>query len=160
MRSVSALAIALIVIILVVTAVVVATLYVSRVRTTTTTTPTVTLTVVTYTGAPSKFLALAASEFHQLHPNVYVQVINFSFSQYISNELTVLRSGSSQYDIVTFTPTTSTVLQPYLMPLNSSIINVSDIIWPVESFGGLYRLPNGSTEIVGVAFETDGMVFK
>ena len=159
MKSVSALAIAIIVIMLIVAAVVVATLYVSRVRTTTTTTPTVTLTVVTYTGAPSRFLALAAAEFHQLHPNVYVQVINFSFSQYISNELTVLRSGSSQYDIVTFTPTTSTVLQPYLMPLNSSIINVSDIIWPVESFGGIYRLPNGSTEMVGVAFETDGMVF-
>ncbi len=161
MRSVSALAVAVIVVILVVAAAVVVTLYSAQMKTKTTTTTTAkaVLTVVTYTGAPSKFLALAASEFEASHPNVEVQVINYSFSQYISNELTVLKSGSSQYDIVTFTPTTSTVLEPYLMPLNSSVVNVSDLIWPVESFGGIYRLSNGSTEMVGVAFETDGMVF-
>ncbi len=154
MRSVSAWVIAAVIIVIVVVAAVAATLYVSRTKP-----KTVTLTVVTYTGAPSKFLALAASEFEAAHPNVVVQVINYSFSQYVSNELTVLKSGSSQYDIVTFTPTSSMVLEPYLLPLNSSVVNVSDLIWPVESFGGVYRLPNGSTEIVGVAFETDGMVF-
>ncbi|MGC9071856.1 MAG: extracellular solute-binding protein [Acidilobus sp.] len=153
MRSLSAWALAAIVIVIIVVTAVGVTIYYMRYRP-----KPVTLTIVTYTGAPSKFLALAAEEFESRHPNVVVQVINFSFSQYVSNELTVLKSGSSQYDIVTFTPTSSMVLEPYLVPLNSSVLNLSDLIWPVESFGGVYRLPNGSTQVIGVAFETDGMV--
>jgi len=43
---------------------------------------------------------------------------------------------------------------PYLVPLEMSYFNQSDIIWDQEAFGGVYRLSNGSTEVIGVAIQT------
>jgi len=117
------------------------------------TTPTVTLVVATYTGVTQSFLQkVAIPMFEQEHPGVSVQVEAFPFTQYINNELTVLRAGGNQYDIVTFTPTTARLLAPYVMPLNSSIINVSDLLWPAESFGGVIYNPTTNTSMIaGVA---------
>jgi len=117
------------------------------------TTPTVTLVVATYTGVTQSFLQkVAIPMFEQEHPGVSVQVEAFPFTQYINNELTVLRAGGNQYDIVTFTPTTARLLAPYVMPLNSSIINMSDLLWPAESFGGVIYDPTTNTSMIaGVA---------
>ena len=125
--------------------------------TTTTTTvstsvPSVTLTVATYTGAPQYLFKLAIPLFEEEHPGVVVQVDAYPFTEYIDNELTVLKAGSSAYDIVTFTPTTARVLAPYVVPINSSVINISDLLWPVESFGGvIYNQTTNQSVIVGVA---------
>jgi multiple sugar transport system substrate-binding protein len=117
------------------------------------TTPTVTLVVATYTGVTQSFLQkVAIPMFEQEHPGVSVQVEAFPFTEYINNELTVLRAGGNQYDIVTFTPTTARLLAPYVMPLNSSIINMSDLLWPAESFGGVIYDPTTNTSMIaGVA---------
>ena len=117
------------------------------------TTPTVTLVVATYTGVTQSFLQkVAIPLFEQEHPGVSVKVEAFPFTQYINNELTVLRAGGNQYDIVTFTPTSARLLAPYVVPLNSSIINVSDLLWPAESFGGVIYDPTTNTStIAGVA---------
>ncbi len=125
----------------------------SMTTSTKTTTPTgVTLYVATYTGAPQTLLNLVIPIFEEEHPGVHVQVVALPFTQYIDNELTVLKTGSSSYDIVTFTPTTARVLAPYVVPLNSSIINISDLLWPVESFGGvIYNQTTNQSIIVGVA---------
>ena len=119
---------------------------------TTATTPQATLVIATYTGAPQQFLKMVIPMFEATHPGVTVQVDALPFSDYISNELTVLKAGQSSYDIVTFTPTTARTLAPYVVPLNSSVINASDIIWPAESFGGvIYNATTNTSEIVGVA---------
>jgi len=76
--------------------------------------------------------------FHQIHPNVQVEVIKYPFSEYIQKELTALEAHSSQYDIVGFTSTSALHVAPYLLPLNQSVFNFSDIIYPQEDFGGLY----------------------
>jgi len=124
----------------------------------------VTLVVATYSGAPAEpLLRLAASIFEQEHPGVTVDVVTFPYSQYISNELTALRAaaagGSNQYDIVTYTTTTVGQLAPYLLPLNSSVINETDILPPDLKAAGLYRNPlTGNVTWVGVPIQTDGIV--
>mgnify|MGYP001770697937 CR=1 FL=1 len=120
----------------------------------------VTLTVVTYTGAPAQpLLDLAAQEFERLHPGVKVDVVAYPYGQYISNELTVLQAGGSQYDVVTYTTTTVGLIAPYLLPLNSSVINESDILPPDLLAAGIYRNPlTGESEWVGVPIQTDGIV--
>ena len=121
--------------------------------TTTSTTQVVTLTVATYTGVTQSFLNdVAIPMFEQEHPNVKIQVDAFPFSDYITNELTVLRAGESTYDIVTFTPTSANLIAPYVVPLNSSIVNISDLLWPVESFGGVvYNATTNQSIIAGLA---------
>ncbi|MGC9113361.1 ABC transporter substrate-binding protein [Acidilobus sp.] len=120
----------------------------------------VTLTVVTYSGAPAQpLLELAASVFEQEHPGVKVNVVTFPYSQYISNELSVLEAKSPEYDVVTYTTTTVGQVAPYLLPLNSSIINESDILPPDLHAAGFYYNPlTGNTTWVGVPIQTDGIV--
>ena len=117
-----------------------------------TSTAPVTLNVVTYNGI-NQVLELAAQEFEQLHPGVTVNVITFPWSDYVDNELTVLRAGSSSYDVITFTPTSSQLFFPYVTPINASYINVSDLLWGQEAFGGVEYV-NGSPVIMGVAIQT------
>ena len=112
----------------------------------------VTLTVVTYSGI-NQVLDLAAEEFEKLHPGVKVEVIVFPWSDYVENELTVLKAGSSQYDVVTFTPTSSRLLFPYVVPINSSYVNLSDLLWGQEAFGGVEYV-NGTMDVMGVAMQT------
>ena len=122
--------------------------------------PSVTLTVATYTGAPAQpLLELAAEEFMKEHPGVKVNVVAYPFSQYITNELTVLQSRSPEYDVVTYTTTTVGEVAPYLLQLNSSAVNATDILKPDLDAAGLYYNPsNGSVEWVGVPIQTDGLV--
>jgi len=111
------------------------------------------LVVVTYNDI-KPVIQLAAEEFEASHPGVKVVVVSFPWDSYINNELTVLEAKSPQYDVVTFTPTSSQLVAPYLVPLDMSYFNQSDIIWDQEAFGGVYRLSNGSTEVIGVAIQT------
>ncbi|MFP3081199.1 MAG: extracellular solute-binding protein [Acidilobus sp.] len=113
----------------------------TQMTTTTSTSMTVsspeTLTVVTYTGKTGQgFMEFAAHLFEEEHPNVKVNVIAFPFTQYISNELTELQSGQGQYDIVTYTPANTMEFVPYLVPLNSTYVNISDLFYPVQALGG------------------------
>ena len=178
MKAISAKVTALIVIIVVIVAVAGGALYVVGRRHTTTTastttststtsvtatpstTPSTTLTVATYAGAPAQpLLNAAATVFEEEHPGVKVKVVVFPYDQYISNELTVLQSGQGQYDIVTYTTTTVGQLAPYLLPLNSSVINETDILPPDLNAAGLYRNPlTGNVTWVGVPIQTDGIV--
>jgi len=165
MKAISTLAIAIIIIIVI--AVVAAAAYFitssSHPSVATTTTPTiatnttapVTLTVVTFSGESANFIQYAGELFHQIHPNVQVEVIKYPFSEYIQKELTALEAHSSQYDIVGFTSTSALDVAPYLLPLNQSVFNFSDIIYPQEDFGGLYyNASTNKTEIIGIAYET------
>jgi len=111
------------------------------------------LVIVTYSDV-EPVVQLAAEEFEASHPDVKVVVVPFPWNSYVQNELTVLEAHSPQYDVVTFTPTSSQLLAPYLVPLNMSYFNQSDIIWDQEAFGGVYELSNGSAEVIGVAIQT------
>ncbi|MEM0092613.1 MAG: extracellular solute-binding protein, partial [Saccharolobus sp.] len=157
MKAISTLAIAAIVII-VIAAIGVAAYFIihhSSSTTTPTTSSPITLTVVTFSGESAQFIQYAGELFHQLHPNVQVQVIQYPFSQYIDKELTALEAHSSQYDIIGFTSTSALDVEPYLLPLNQSDFNFSDIIYPQEDFGGTYyNITTGKTEIIGIAYET------
>ena len=119
----------------------------------------VTLYVVAYTDPTADYIRFAGQLFHQLHPNVVVQVITYPFSQYLTNELTALQAHSSEYDIIEFTSTSSLRFAPYVVPLNQymgTLFNASDLIEPQEDFGGVfYNTTSGQTEYIGVAFETD-----
>ncbi|EWG06678.1 MAG: family 1 extracellular solute-binding protein [Candidatus Aramenus sulfurataquae] len=123
--------------------------------TTTTTTSPVTLTVVTFSGESAQFIQYAGNLFSEEHPSVTVKVITYPFSEYISKELTVLEAHSSQYDIIGFTSTSAQDVSPYLLPLNSSMFNMSDIISSQEDFGGIiYNVTLHKNVMVGIAYET------
>ncbi|BBL46459.1 extracellular solute-binding protein [Metallosphaera sedula] len=120
---------------------------------TTTTSSNVTLTVVTFSGESAQFIQYAGELFHQEHPNVQVQVIQYPFSDYIDKELTVLTGHSSQYDIIGFTSTSAQRVSPYL--LNLTNFNLSQVIAQQEDFGGIiYNVTTGQREVVGVSYET------
>ncbi|QKR00125.1 extracellular solute-binding protein [Metallosphaera tengchongensis] len=117
------------------------------------TTSNVTITVVTFSGQSAQFIQYAGQLFHEEHPNVYVQVIQFPFSEYINKELTALEAHSTQYDIIGFTSTSAQRVSPYLLPLND--FNLSGLIGPQEDFGGvIYNVSTGKEETVGVVYET------
>ncbi|MGC9071078.1 MAG: extracellular solute-binding protein [Acidilobus sp.] len=110
------------------------------------------LVVATYNGI-NTVLQLAAQEFEKERPNVEVQVVSFPWSDYVENELTVLKAGGSAYDVITFTPTSSQLFFPYVIPINTSYLNMSDILWGQEAFGGV-RYVNGSAQVMGVTIQT------
>ncbi|AWR93761.1 extracellular solute-binding protein [Acidianus brierleyi] len=115
----------------------------------------VTLTVVTFSGQSANFIQYAGNLFSQEHPGVTVKVISYPFSDYIANELTVLRAHSSEYDIIGFTSTSAQDVSPYLLQLNTSMFNMSDLIGPQEDFGGIiYNVTTGKNETIGIAYET------
>lgn len=127
------------------------------VKSTTTAKP-VTLVVVAYSGTTANFIQFAGELFHEEHPNVYVKVITYPFSQYVTNELTVLEAHSPEYDIIEFTSTSSLRFVPYVVPLNSyigTLFNMSDLMSPQEAFGGeFYNTTTGQIEYIGIAYET------
>jgi multiple sugar transport system substrate-binding protein len=120
-----------------------------------TSTSNITLTVVTFSGQSADFIQYAGELFSQEHPGVTVKVYTYPFSEYISKELTVLEAGSSQYDIIGYTSTSAQKVAPYLVPLNSSDFNMSDIIMPQEDFGGIiYNVTSHQNVMIGIAYET------
>ena len=54
---------------------------------------------------------------------------------------------------MTFTPTSSRLLFPYVVPINSSYVNLSDLLWGQEAFGGVEYV-NGTMDVMGVAMQT------
>nr|WP_235185668.1 ABC transporter substrate-binding protein [Candidatus Acidianus copahuensis] len=116
---------------------------------------TVTLTVVTFSGQSAKFIQYAGNLFSSQHPGVKVVVESYPFSDYIEKELTSLEAHSSQYDIIGFTSTSAQRVAPYLISLNSSLFNMSDIIGPQEAFGGIiYNTTTHQNVTIGIAYET------
>ncbi|WP_048812972.1 extracellular solute-binding protein [Acidilobus saccharovorans] len=114
----------------------------------------VTITVVTYNDV-APVVEMAAEEFEAQHPGVKVRVVSYPWDTYVEQEITVLKAGSLEYDVVTFTPTSSQLIAPYLVPLNTSYFNWSDIIADQEDFGGLYyNASSGRAEVIGIAFQT------
>ncbi|WP_243671280.1 extracellular solute-binding protein [Vulcanisaeta sp. JCM 16161] len=100
-----------------------------------TTPKTVTLVVVAYSGTTAQFIQFAGQLFHEEHPNVYVKVITYPFSQYVTNELTALEAHSTEYDIIEFTSTSALRFVPYVLPLNpyvGTLFNMSDLMTPQE----------------------------
>jgi len=168
MKGISGRLVAVIVVVIVIVAALAVVELTSRPHTTSTTTsPTnitttppvvgnatnVTITVVTYSGQSANFIQYAGNLFHQMHPNVYVQVVTFPFSEYIQKELTALTAHSTQYDIIGYTSTSAQRVAPYLLPLTG--FNTSELITPQEDFGGvIYNVSTGQTETVGVVYET------
>ncbi len=117
----------------------------------------ITLTVVTFSGESAQFIQYAGNEFHKLHPNISVKVIQEPFSNYITVELTALEAHSTQYDIIGFTSTSALRVASYLVNLGPylNMFNMSDIIQPQEEFGGLYfNTTTGQEEYIGIAYET------
>ncbi|BFH74568.1 extracellular solute-binding protein [Sulfurisphaera javensis] len=157
-KGLSTTVIAIIVVVIIIIAAVAAYLVTSHhptpVTPSTTTAP-VTLTVVTFSGESAEFIQYEGKLFSESHPGVTVQVIQYPFSEYIDKELSALESRSTQYDIIGFTSTSAQEVAPYLVPLNLSDFNISDLIMPQEDFGGIiYNTTTHQNETIGIAYET------
>ncbi|BBG24300.1 ABC transporter substrate-binding protein [Sulfuracidifex tepidarius] len=114
-----------------------------------------TLNVITFSGQSADFIQYAANQFVSSHPGVKINVIQEPFSEYISDEETSLAGHSTQYAILGYTSTSAQDISKYLLPLNSSDFNMSDIISPQEDFGGIiYNVSSHSYETIGIAYET------
>ncbi len=151
MKGISKTIIALIIVIIVVIAGIAAYFATSHKSTTTS----VTLTVVTFSGQSAKFIQCAGNLFSKDHPGVTVKVECLPFSDYITQEISALEAHSTQYDLIGYTSTSAQRVAPYLIPLNESMFNMSDIIMPQEDFGGIiYNSTTGKTEMIGIAYET------
>ncbi|BDC18541.1 ABC transporter substrate-binding protein [Acidianus sp. HS-5] len=151
MKGISKTIIALIVVVIVIIAGLAAYLAISHKTTTTS----VTLTVVTFSGESAKFIQCAGNLFSKEHPGVTVKVICYPFSEYITEEISALEAHSTQYDIIGFSSTSAQKVSPYLICLNESMFNMTDIIMPQEDFGGIiYNTTTGKTEMIGIAYET------
>jgi len=62
----------------------------SSLITSATTTP-VTLTLVTFSDPANEWMQYAASVFEAQHPGVTIKIVSFSFSQYLTNEILLLK---------------------------------------------------------------------
>ena len=77
------------------------------------------------------------------------------FSSYTTTELTSLKAQSSTYDIITDTSTSALGFAQYVSNLNGMVnLNSSDLPAPQLNFGGYYHLSNGTTELIGVPYDT------
>lgn len=115
----------------------------------------VTLNVITFSGESADFIQYAADQFMSSHPNVNIKVIQEPFSEYITDEETSLADHGTQYAILGYTSTSAQDISKYLLQLNSSDFNMSDIIAPQEDFGGIiYNTTTHSYEMIGIAYET------
>ncbi|AWR97935.1 extracellular solute-binding protein [Acidianus sulfidivorans JP7] len=120
-----------------------------------TTTTSVTLTVVTFSGESANFIQYEGNLFSKEHPGVTVKVIQYPFSDYITDEISALKAHSTQYDLIGFTSTSAQAVAPYLVTLNTSLFNMSDLIGPQEAFGGIiYNTTTHENETIGIAYET------
>ncbi|ARM76731.1 ABC transporter substrate-binding protein [Acidianus manzaensis] len=153
-KALSKTVVAIIIVVIVIIAAIAAYEITKKPTTTTTTTP-VTLTVITFSGESAKFIQYEGNLFAKTHPGVTVEVIQEPFSDYITDELTSLKAHSSEYDLIGFTSTSAQAVAPYLVPLNTSAFNMSDLIGPQEAFGGtIYNTTTHENETIGIAYET------
>ena len=127
----------------------------STTPTTTTTTPVtpVTLTLINFQDPANGWVQWAATQFSQTHPGVTVNVVQQGFGSYIQTEVTAEQTGSSTYDILGFTSTSSHSVLPYLVNLGTSSYDASDIPGPQINFGGVFQ--NGSqTTVAGLPWDS------
>ncbi len=114
-----------------------------------------TLNIITFSGESADFIQYAANQFMNSHPNVVIKVLQEPFSEYISDEETSLAGHSTEYAILGYTSTSAQDISKYLLPLNSSDFNMSDIVSPQEDFGGvIYNVSSKSYEMIGIVYET------
>ena len=125
--------------------------------TTTTTTPSapVTLTLITFTDPATTWMQWAASQFSKLHPGVTINIVGQSFGSYLQTEVTAEKTGSSTYDILGFTSTSSHSVLPYLVDLGTSSYNSTDIPAAQMNFGGIFtNSTTGQTMVAGLAWDS------
>ncbi|ABP95342.1 carbohydrate ABC transporter substrate-binding protein, CUT1 family [Metallosphaera sedula] len=123
-----------------------------------------TLNIIAWSGICGDYITEAGKLFEQQHPGVKVNVYTYPFSQYISVELTYLKAHSSQFDIMSYTPTSSALIAPYLVPLNlTQDFNTSDLIMPQETYAGIvYNYTTHQNITAGIAYATcvDTLVYN
>ncbi|MDG6901491.1 MAG: extracellular solute-binding protein [Nitrososphaerota archaeon] len=125
--------------------------------TTTTTTPVtpVTLNLINFQDPAGSWIQWAASQFSQTHPGVTVNVVQQGFGSYIQTEVTAEKTGSSTYDILGFTSTSSHSVLPYLVNLGTSSYDSSDIPGPQINFGGIFQnSTSGQTIVAGLPWDS------
>jgi multiple sugar transport system substrate-binding protein len=120
-----------------------------------------TITVVMYSGGGANFLnKTVIPMFEKEYPNIKVNLVTYPYSQYFSAVSTAFQAGSNQYDIVLYTHGTAYQFWPYLIPLNNSGINQSDILQGAEADGGIYyNKTSNQYEIVGELFGSSFYIF-
>ena len=134
----------------------------SSTTTSSTTTPlTGSLNIITFTDPSNAWLTYAANQFKALHPGVTINVVAQGFSQYANTEATSLQTGSSTYDIITFTSTSALRFLPWVVNLNGLVnLNSTDIPAPQLDFGGIYKnTTTGQTSTIGVPYDTSTFTF-
>ena len=113
------------------------------------------LNLITFTDPSNAWLSSEAIQFEALHPGVSITIIPQGFSSYTTTELTSLQAASPTYDIITFTSTSALGFAQYVSNLNGLItINSTDIPAPQLNFGGYYKLSNGTTELIGIPYDS------
>lgn len=125
--------------------------------TTSTSTPAtpVTLNLITFTDPATTWMKSAATQFGAAHPGVTVNVVGQGFGSYIQTEVTAEKTGSSTYDILGFTSTSSHSVLPYLVDMGTSSYNSSDIPGPQINFGGIFQnATTGKTIVAGLPWDS------
>ena len=118
-------------------------------------TPTTNLKLITFTDPATSWMQWAATQFSQSHPGVNITVIGQAFGSYLQTEVTAEQTGSSTYDILGFTSTSSHSVLPYLVDLGASSYNASDIPGPQINFGGIFQnSSNGATIVAGIPWDS------
>ena len=134
----------------------------SPTTTTTTTTTTSTaqpltgsLNLITFTDPSNAWLQAAADSFMAANPGVHITIVAQGFSSYTTTEMTSLQAQSPTYDIITDTSTSALGFANYVSNLNGKVtLNTADMPAPQLNFGGYYKLANGTTELIGVPYDT------
>ena len=135
-------------------------LYYSSTSGTSTTTSTsssqpVTLTLINFQDPATTWLQWAAAQFHAQHPSVTINVVPEPFGSYIQTEVTAEQTGSSTYDILGFTSTSSHSVLSYLVNLGTSSYISTDIPGPQINFGGVFQnSTSGQTFVAGLPWDS------
>lgn len=115
----------------------------------------VTLNLINFQDPAGGWIQWAASQFSQTHPGVTVNVVQQGFGSYIQTEVTAEKTGSSTYDILGFTSTSSHSVLPYLVNLGTSSYDSSDIPGPQINFGGIFQnSTSGQTTVAGLPWDS------
>ena len=113
------------------------------------------LNLITFTDPSNAWLQAAADSFMAANPGVHITIVAQGFSSYTTTEMTSLQAKSPTYDIITDTSTSALGFAQYVSNLNGKVtLNTADIPAPQLNFGGYYKLPNGTTELIGVPYDT------
>ncbi len=163
-RSISTVLVAIIVIVIIIIAGVGAyAYYLSTIKPTPKPTPTpttTTLNVVVVGGWNQENVQVAANDYMALHPNVHINLIITTFSNYLEKEeVAESQANASSYDIFTWSPTSSGPIAPYVLSLNSLIsqynYNLSNFAEGMLSSGAqYYNLTSKTTTVIGFPIDT------